>query len=1158
MTIAEEIRTDRESGARRLESEYKAGLMTLARQFCADEGDAEELVNRTFSAVVDGIDEYVEQSAFFGWMCRILSNIRAKDLRRKSHSVEIPDSDAVSSAADPDAELRLYRDVDAGLLRDEIEALPPEMKETIVLHYILGQPLGKVAKILSLPVGTVKSRLHYGRIALASKLGAAAKKPGAKALVVALALCGFAALGAAVAAWAGKGTEGTDGTKATPAMESPHGGLETASPSAKNAGFVPGAPSPGEDSSKKETTTMKSSTFLSLALGAALATGAPFAIAQEPDAAPASSVLYANDFSARTGASAVPSQRWKRHDYVPGTVVYNYANAAGGSYAWTDGLPWADPSKIQDGWVLSGNGTWAPSASAMTNNAAERPGDTESPFLAFSINNANFYSSRAYQPIGNSFTNGVVEYWVDMRAPGKWGSTSSMPYFLFLPVYRTYLGIPDNVANPLADYPAMFGPCNLTGSAITAATTRCFGGSRYNGDLGVVSDADGGYVALENGIWYRYRMTVNFETKWCSYEVWKLGADVPTWDTATTGKVMPLKSKYIYRPPTDATGPLDGIGFIARGINSGNPAVVTNMPAATNIRVGWKAHDSDAAFIPCYSNDFRTCWTRSLATGSASASYAAPSGAGENSFSSYTVNAAATCPGSQVIIGNTGSALQPVGVDGWRRISDTGAAHPSVANSNGDGANVLRVTKASGTGSSAYWAVFGNTLGETITSGKVMFSVDVRTADKWYSDVARTISVALSDSFCYASGVNSTYGPHRATLVGLRGAGETDTPYAWYVNDSTTVNDTAARGAARTWHRIVTVADLDSRTYDIAVSNLGEGASGKPADYEHAGASVILAKSGIAIRSGVTDISSFALLAYSVGDTWDGAALFDNIKVWKIPSGGATTNLVYYNDFNVRKRFNAAATTELADAPNVVAPERDFWTRRGGGVSGTTLLASSGDSCLAIEAQGANPACVVQDIGDAAAKARALSARIDMRPPSIWHANAPARASLLAMLGGDALHAASTFGGTAIPSHACIRFGFGTGGDASLSLQRLTAVKAVAADGASDRTLDFAVNRAHWYRFVAKTVLDSGSYSLSVYDQGTAHPASSDANGTLVASVSGLAFAGTGGDGGLSTLGFFGAGIADATPTEADSPSLGLFDNVVVEKTPTAFVMVVR
>ena len=38
--IVDEIRKDRENGAKRLEIEYKAGLMAFARRFCADEAEA--------------------------------------------------------------------------------------------------------------------------------------------------------------------------------------------------------------------------------------------------------------------------------------------------------------------------------------------------------------------------------------------------------------------------------------------------------------------------------------------------------------------------------------------------------------------------------------------------------------------------------------------------------------------------------------------------------------------------------------------------------------------------------------------------------------------------------------------------------------------------------------------------------------------------------------------------------------------------------------------------------------------------------------------------------------------------------------------------------------------------------------------------------------
>ena len=110
MTIVEELRQNRESGAKRLEAEYKAGLMTLARRFCSDESDAAELVNRTFAAVVDGIDDNLEQSAFFGWMCQILSNIHAKDNRNKSNGLVVYPG-TVPDMADEAAEDAIFRDI---------------------------------------------------------------------------------------------------------------------------------------------------------------------------------------------------------------------------------------------------------------------------------------------------------------------------------------------------------------------------------------------------------------------------------------------------------------------------------------------------------------------------------------------------------------------------------------------------------------------------------------------------------------------------------------------------------------------------------------------------------------------------------------------------------------------------------------------------------------------------------------------------------------------------------------------------------------------------------------------------------------------------------------------------------------------------------------
>jgi len=195
MDIVEELRQDREAGAKRLESEYRAGLLAMARRLCSDLSDADELVNRTFAAVVAGIDDYLEQSAFFGWMCRIMINLNSADRRRRSdRDVTYPGD--LPETADDAAHEAIYRDVDASILRDAINTLPKEMKEAIVMHYLMEQPVARIAKFLALPVSTVKWRIHCARVELTRRLTSSAKRPGVKAVLLALALSALAAVGA--------------------------------------------------------------------------------------------------------------------------------------------------------------------------------------------------------------------------------------------------------------------------------------------------------------------------------------------------------------------------------------------------------------------------------------------------------------------------------------------------------------------------------------------------------------------------------------------------------------------------------------------------------------------------------------------------------------------------------------------------------------------------------------------------------------------------------------------------------------------------------------------------------------------------------------------------------------------------------------------------
>ena len=296
MDIVEELRQDREKGARRLVEEYKTGLLSLAMRFCHDPGDAEELVNRTFAAVVEGIDGFLEQSSFFTWMCQILVNINANDNRRKS-SGEIVYPGELPDVADESAEGLVYSALDASLLRDAIKTLPSEIRKTVVLHYFMEMSVKDIARFLAIPSGTVMWRLHYARQMLAVKLGVtaekakkAAKKPGVKATLLVLALCALTAAGAAaIARWgelSGRAAailgSGSVVSRATASGEtgetgetSGPGGTSGVSPVPPDSPVppvpeVPFVPDVSSSLSSKETT-MNSTTLRTVAASAAIA-----------------------------------------------------------------------------------------------------------------------------------------------------------------------------------------------------------------------------------------------------------------------------------------------------------------------------------------------------------------------------------------------------------------------------------------------------------------------------------------------------------------------------------------------------------------------------------------------------------------------------------------------------------------------------------------------------------------------------------------------------------------------------------------------------------------------------------------------------------------------------------------------------------------------
>ena len=98
-----------------------------------------------------------DPDAFDGWLHRLTVNA-CLDLarRRRRRPIEVELSPIHHPAIADDSVGVARRDLVDNVLR----SLDPDGRAIVVLHYYLGMPLPEVAATLSIPVGTVKSRLH--------------------------------------------------------------------------------------------------------------------------------------------------------------------------------------------------------------------------------------------------------------------------------------------------------------------------------------------------------------------------------------------------------------------------------------------------------------------------------------------------------------------------------------------------------------------------------------------------------------------------------------------------------------------------------------------------------------------------------------------------------------------------------------------------------------------------------------------------------------------------------------------------------------------------------------------------------------------------------------------------------------------------------------
>jgi RNA polymerase sigma-70 factor, ECF subfamily len=152
-----------------LVSRHERRVYGLCLRLLGNREDAEDATQEAFIAALRRASSFRQAAAFSTWLYRIAVNAATDQARRRGRTRTFPlgpeEPGVPARGGDPGDQVATAVTVQAALTR-----VPEEFRVAIVLCDLLRLPYAEAAEILQAPVGTVKSRVFRGRLALAEQL----------------------------------------------------------------------------------------------------------------------------------------------------------------------------------------------------------------------------------------------------------------------------------------------------------------------------------------------------------------------------------------------------------------------------------------------------------------------------------------------------------------------------------------------------------------------------------------------------------------------------------------------------------------------------------------------------------------------------------------------------------------------------------------------------------------------------------------------------------------------------------------------------------------------------------------------------------------------------------------------------------------------------
>lgn len=147
-------------------------LYNFARWLTQDTIEAEDLVQETYAKALRGFSSFQPGTNFRAWMYRILRNsfLSSRTGLKSAAVFDEEDQEVASHAVTPTPESLYIEQANRQLVQDALVELPIQFREILLLCEVEEMSYQEIAETLTIPIGTVMSRLSRARRALRSIL----------------------------------------------------------------------------------------------------------------------------------------------------------------------------------------------------------------------------------------------------------------------------------------------------------------------------------------------------------------------------------------------------------------------------------------------------------------------------------------------------------------------------------------------------------------------------------------------------------------------------------------------------------------------------------------------------------------------------------------------------------------------------------------------------------------------------------------------------------------------------------------------------------------------------------------------------------------------------------------------------------------------------